>query len=107
MEITAKQLKQKIENGDKVIVDFWGNFCGPCKIMKPTFEKVSKEIMNENIGVEMVTLDVQTYQEYAMELGIKAVPTIKSFANGVEISSKLGIQSESQLKEMAKTLING
>lgn len=107
MEITAEQLKEKIENGNKLIVDFWGSFCGPCKMMKPTFEKVSKEIMNENIGVEMVTLDVQIYQEYAMELGIRAVPTIKSFANGVETSSKLGIQSETQLKEMAKNLLNG
>ena len=107
MEITAEQLKQKIKNGDKVIVDFYTNWCGPCRMMKPTFEKVSQEFVNENYGVEMYTFDVQKYQDYAAELGIRAVPTIKSFINGVENYSKSGMQTESQLKELAKNLING
>ena len=38
MEITGKELKSKIENGEQVIVDFWATFCGPCKMYKPTFE---------------------------------------------------------------------
>lgn len=107
MEITAEQLKQKIKNGDKVIVDFWAEFCGPCRMMKPTFEKVSQELVNENYGVEMYTFDVQKHQDYAVELGIRAVPTIKTFSNGVENYTKSGIQTESQLKELAKNLLNG
>lgn len=107
MEITAEKLKQKIENGDKVIVDFWAEFCGPCKVMKPTFEKVSKELMNESYGVELYTFDVLKYQDYAVELGIRAVPTIKSFKNGTEVYSKSGLQTEVQLKELAKELLNG
>ena len=43
MEITTEELKQKIENGEKLVVDFWAPWCGPCKIMKPIFEKVSQE----------------------------------------------------------------
>ena len=43
MEITTEELKQKIENGEKLIVDFWGTWCGPCKVMKPAFEKVAEE----------------------------------------------------------------
>ena len=41
MEITAEKLKQKIQNGDKLIIDFWGPWCRPCAIMKPTFDKVA------------------------------------------------------------------
>jgi thiol-disulfide isomerase/thioredoxin len=43
MEITGKELQEKIKNGDKVIVEFWGTWCNPCLMMKPTFEKVSNE----------------------------------------------------------------
>ncbi len=40
MEITAQELEQKIENGEKVIVEMWAPWCGPCQMMKPIFEKV-------------------------------------------------------------------
>ena len=40
MEITGLQLEQKINNGEKVIVELWATWCGPCKMMKPIFEKV-------------------------------------------------------------------
>lgn len=107
MEITAEQLKQKIENGDKVIVDFWGEFCGPCRVMKPTFEKVSKELRDTNFGVELYTMDVQKNQDYAVSLGVRAIPTIKSFSNGVEVYSRLGVHPEQQIKELAIQLLNG
>lgn len=107
MEITAEQLKQKIENGDKVIVDFFTNWCGPCKIMKPNFEKVSQELRNENFGVELFTFDVEKNKDYAIELGIRSVPTIKSFSNGGEVYSKPGIHPEQQIKQLAIQLLNG
>ncbi len=44
MEISSELLKEKIQNGDKVIVDFYASWCGPCKVMKPTFEMVSKKL---------------------------------------------------------------
>ena len=47
MEITTEELKQKIENGDKLIVDFHGVWCGPCKVMKPAFEKLAEEYRKE------------------------------------------------------------
>jgi thioredoxin 1 len=107
MEITAEQLKQKIQNGDKVIVDFWATWCGPCKIMKPSFDKVSKQLMDENYGVELYTMDVEKNQGLALELGIRAVPTIKLFDQGKEVYSKSGLQTEEQIKDLAKELLNG
>jgi len=107
MEITAEQLKQKIENGDKLIVDFYANFCGPCKVMKPTFEKVAKEHKEENNIVELYTFDVEKYQDYAIELGIRSVPTIKSFNGGNEVYSQSGIHGESMIKNLSKQLLNG
>lgn len=107
MEITAEQLKQKIENGDKVIVDFFASWCGPCKMMKPTFEKVSQQLREEEYGVELYMFNVEHDTSLATQLGIRAVPTIKSFDGGKEVYSKSGIQNEQQIKDLAKQLLNG
>jgi thioredoxin 1 len=107
MEITAEQLKEKIENGNKLIVDFYTKWCSPCGIMKPMFEKVSKQLREEKHEVELYTFNVEEDFNLSSQLGIKAVPTIKSFNGGKEIYSKSGIQTESQLRELAKNLING
>jgi thioredoxin 1 len=102
MEITSKELKSKIESGEPIIVDFWASFCGPCKIYKPTFEKVA-----ESSEVPMYIMDVEKNQDYAVELGIRAVPTTKAFNNGGEVFSKPGMLSEMELKGLIKNIING
>ena len=107
MEITTEQLKQKIENGEKLIVDFWGTWCGPCKVMKPVFEKVAEEFRRENSEVQLYTMDVDKNKEFASSLGIRAIPTVKSFSDGKEVYSQPGMQMESQIKQLATNLING
>jgi thioredoxin len=107
MEITTEELKQKIENGDKLIVDFWGTWCGPCKVMKPAFEKVAEEYRRENSEVQLYTMDVDKNKEFASSLGIRAIPTVKSFSGGKEVYSQPGMQMEGQIKQLVTNLING
>ena len=107
MEITQEELRKKIENGDKLIIDFWAKFCGPCKMMKPMFDKVSEELRNENSEVQLYTLDVEQNRDLAVELGVRAVPTVKSFSEGKEVYSRPGMQMEGQIKELVDNLING
>jgi thioredoxin len=102
MEITGEELKTKIEAGEQVIVDFWAVFCGPCKIYKPTFEKVA-----ESSSVQMYTMNVEENPEYAVQLGIRAVPTTKVFNNGGEVFTKSGMLSESELNLIINNVING
>ena len=104
MEITGKELQEKINNGDKVIVDFWGKFCGPCKTMKPIFEKVAEEMRNNNSEVQLYTMDVEENRDFAVSLGVRAVPTVKSFSNGQEVYSQPGMKVESEIKELIKEL---
>ena len=106
MEITTEELKQKIENGDKLIIDFWAKFCGPCKVMKPAFDKVSEELREGNSEVQLYTLDVEENRDLAVELGVRAVPTLKSFSNGKEVYSQLGMKMESQIKQLVEDLLN-
>jgi thioredoxin len=107
MEITQELLQEKINNGEKLVVDFWAPWCGPCKMMKPIFEKVAEKYRNENSDVQLYTLNVEENKEFAAELGIRAIPTVKSFANGKEQFSRPGLQMEGQINDIANELLNG
>ena len=104
MEINTKELKEKITNGEKVMVEFWAQWCGPCRMMKPVFESVAKE--NQS-GVQMYTMDVDSNRELAGELGIRSIPTVKVFSNGQLVETKVGMLQEGHIKGMLNNLING
>jgi len=104
MEITSVELQEKINSGKKVIVEFWAEWCGPCKMMKPLFERVSK---NNISNVEMYTMNVDLNREIAMSLGIRSIPTVKVFNSGENIDTKVGVLQEEQIKGMVNELING
>jgi thioredoxin 1 len=104
MEISSELLREKIKNGEKVIVDFHATWCGPCKMMKPTFEKLTNENTTE---VGMFTMDVDQNRELSMELGIRSVPTIKVFNGGGVVDTKVGVLRENQIKDLMTELLNG
>lgn len=106
MEITKEDLKQKIENGEKLVIDFWAPWCGPCKVMKSVFERVSEEYRNENSEVQLFTLNVEENKEFAAELGIRAIPTVKTFSGGEQKFSSPGMLQEGRIKELALELLN-
>lgn len=105
MEITQEQLKEKINNGEKLVVDFWADWCGPCKVMKPLFEKVSSDMIEKNSDIQMYTLNVMKNQELAVELGIRSIPTIKAFNGGSEIHSSVGALNESEINKITQKLL--
>jgi thioredoxin 1 len=104
MEITTQELKDKIKNGEKIMVDFWASFCGPCKIMKPMFEKASKTLNEQNSKVQLYTFDISQDREFVVDLGITSVPTIKGFSNGNETFSEIGLKQTNMIIELANKL---
>ncbi len=87
-------LKELYANGFSV-VDFYGETCGPCKILAPILEKIESELPFINV----IKVNTTAYPEYSKEYEITAVPTIL-FVNDGEIKERqLGVMSESQLKE--------
>jgi len=104
MEINSTELQQQINSGEKIIVEFWAPWCGPCRMMKPGFEKVARE---NTSNVKMYTMNIDENREAAVGLGIRSIPTIKIFNSGETIETKVGVLSEQQINGMLKELING
>lgn len=104
MEISSVELQQKINSGEKIIVEFWAEWCGPCKMMKPIFEKVSSTNQSE---VKMYTLNIDNNREVAISLGIRSIPTVKMFNSGQVIDTRVGVLNEGQINDLVTDLING
>ena len=104
MEISSVDLQQKINNGEKLVVEFWAEWCGPCRMMKPTFEKVAQANTSD---VQMYTMNVDLNKEASVALGIRSIPTTKVFNAGQLIETKVGMLSEGQINGLVTGLING
>ena len=102
MEITALELQEKINKGEKIIVEFWAPWCGPCRMMKPKFEKVASENTTE---VQLYTMDIENNKDYVMSLGVKSIPTLKVFNQGSLVETKVGVLQEQQIKGIVDGLI--
>ena len=97
MEITANQLQEKLNNKENVIVEFWSDWCGPCRMMKPTFEKVAS---SNTTDYGMFTMDIEQNKDFVMGMGVKSIPTVKVFKSGELVDTKVGVLSESQIKSL-------
>lgn len=104
MEITSTELRKKINDGEKVIIDFKAQWCGPCKVMLPMFLKAKTMLEEQNSNVQLYVFDVDSDREFVSELGISSVPTIKGFANGEQVFSEIGLKQTNAIIELSKKL---
>ena len=102
MEITATELQEKINNGEKIIVEMWAPWCGPCRMMKPVFERVAQK--NET-NVQMYTLNIDDNREIAIQYGVRSIPTIKVFDGGEVTDTKVGMLAEQNIKDIVTNLL--
>lgn len=104
MEISGKELQEKINNGEKIIVDFFANWCNPCSMMKPVFERVA---LNNDTEVQMYTMNIDegNNKDTAIQYGIRSIPTIKSFSNGNVTDTVVGVINEERIKSLVNNLI--
>jgi thioredoxin 1 len=88
-----------------VFVDFWAEWCGPCRMVGPAVEQMSKELAGK---VKVVKVNVDENQEIAMKYGIKSIPSLLLFKGGKEISRTVGAApKDTYVKFIEKTLAGG
>jgi len=84
--------KAVLESTKTVIVDFFAEWCGPCKMVTPIIEEIANQ--NQDPNLKFVKVDVDQAREIAAELGIRSIPAIKIFKNGQEVASIVGAQKK-------------
>src|SRR6185437_8588704 len=87
-----------------VIVDFWAEWCGPCKQLGPALEKAVKDARG---AVKLVKIDVDMNQELAAQMRIQSIPAVYAFKGGRPVDGFVGALPESQIKQFVAKLAGG
>lgn len=80
---------------EKILVDFYANWCGPCKMLAPELERVESNI-------KAVKVDVDEFEELAREYGVMSIPTLILFENGKEIKRNVGFMDKDRISNFIK-----
>jgi len=102
---TKKEFEEKVLKSTKVVlVDFWAEWCPPCRAMAPLLHDVADEL---DAIVDIVKLDIEDTQENAElagQYGVQSIPNMPIFKNGKEVDRIIGMVSKVHLEDMLKQL---
>ena len=88
--------QEDVLNADKpVLVDYWAEWCGPCKMIAPILSEVAGEYADR---IKVCKLDIDSNQAIPPKYGIRGIPTLMLFKNGEVVANKVGALSKSQLQ---------
>ncbi len=103
MSVTDESFEGEVLNADgPVMVDFWAEWCGPCKAMSPLVDELAGE-MGEKLKVVKVNIDESP--EAPTKFGVRGIPTFMVFKGGQVIDTRVGGMSKSQLSEWVESVL--
>jgi len=85
-----------LDSETPVLVDFWAEWCGPCKMIAPALEEISDELGEK---VKIAKMDIMENTGVPGEMGVQSIPLMVLFKNGEPVARKLGAAPKSQLKD--------
>ena len=95
-DLTTAEFQQTLEDNDILLIDFWADWCGPCKQFAPIYEEVSEQ----HPDVTFAKVDTESEQELAAAANISSIPTLMAFREKVLVFSQPGALNGDQLNEV-------
>ena len=102
IELTSQNFNQEIKNNDLLLVDFWAEWCGPCKSMHPIFTRLAKKYKQ----IRFARVNVDNAQNIAMKYGVQSIPTFIMFKNGEIVNRMVGAVGEPGIHMICKKFID-
>lgn len=99
LKVTSSNFEEEVLKSDKtVLVDFYADWCGPCKMLSPVVEAVA----NENEDIKVVKVNVDDEQDLAIKYQVMSIPTLVVIKNGEVANKSVGLVSKSQILDLLK-----
>jgi len=101
--VTDKDFADEVLQSDTpVLVDFWAEWCGPCRVLGPVIESLSQEYDGK---VKIAKVDVDSSQQVAMQYGIRSIPTVMLFDKGQVVDTIVGVRPKSDYESSLKKVL--
>ena len=95
IDLTDQSFEEEVLKSDTpVLIDFWAEWCGPCKILGPVINDVAKDFVGK---VKFTKLNIDNNPDNTQKFGIRGIPTIMLFKNGEKTATSVGVLSKSEL----------
>jgi len=102
IELTSQNFNQEIKNNNLLLVDFWAEWCGPCKSMHPIFTRMAKKYKQ----VRFARVNVDDAQDIAMKYEVQSIPTFIMFKNAEVVNRMVGAVGEPGIHMICKKIID-
>lgn len=95
IQLTSKNFEQEVkESRVPVLVDFWANWCGPCKMMGPVVEQIAEDM---GTSAKICKINIDEQPELASQYNVMSIPTFILFKDGKEVNRKIGAMPKEEL----------
>ncbi len=98
-EVTSVELQEKIKAGKLILIDFFAEWCGPCKQISPILDDLEREASGE-YEIYKVDVDKDEAREFLMEQMVMSIPTVVFFKGGKRVDAFVGLQDKETIKSM-------